>query len=338
MWNDAKYSHALLLQWVIGNLIIVGILLILREDLLQLYTAYNITGIGLSLNVAITLLFLCGMGLLLFILLHYRREEIALHNFQFNPPHAVEIIENDSLIAQRVMYLEALHARHANIDQAALAETLLAREYARMSTARYLDQVLILSGVFGTIVSLSMALMGASGLLQSAVNSEGMGMVIHGMSAALSTTMTAIFCYFFFHYFLVAAQNLRTRLLSSLEEITATELLPNFQGNAQTVQQHMLALIKALKLTVEASQQSQSNFDAILTGIHVTTQQHDKQMQQIVQQVTDFTDNQAALLEIQKTLANMQQNIEQQGTQYTQILNSISTDLRQGFRLSEGRD
>jgi hypothetical protein len=55
-----------------------------------------------------------------------------------------------------------------------------------------------LTGIFGTIVSLIFALVGAGRTLGSAVLTEGMAIMLSGMNTALTTTATAITCFFIY--------------------------------------------------------------------------------------------------------------------------------------------
>ena len=111
----------------------------------------------------------------------------------------------DYLVGQwsmnRYKTLLDLYSRRTAINHNALASTLMAQESSYISFPKFVNNILILTGVFGTIVSLSIALLGASDMLGNINDGDGLGVVIHGMSTALSTTMTAILAYLFFGYF-----------------------------------------------------------------------------------------------------------------------------------------
>ncbi len=83
--------------------------------------------------------------------------------------------------------------------------------------------------MFGTIVSLSIALLGASDVIRATTEMGGLDMIIHGMSTALSTTMTAIFTYLFFGYFYLRLMDAQTHVVSRIESATSRQLLPRFQ-------------------------------------------------------------------------------------------------------------
>jgi len=95
--------------------------------------------------------------------------------------------------------------------------------------------VLILTGVLGTIVSLSIALLGATDLISTGSETGGLATVIGGMSTALSTTMSAIVAYLIFGYFYLRVLDAQTHFLGRIEELSATHLVPRFQTSPDTL-------------------------------------------------------------------------------------------------------
>ena len=239
-----------------------------KFDLINaVYFKDQLTQTGLVINGAILALF--GVGLLrtVGILLSYMREEAALARFVRNLEKRPDIdpikgVSTGSIIARRYATLRRLHEARTPINQNALAATLVASESTRNGLPRYINNILILSGVFGTIVSLSMALIGASDVLENAISATGMGLVIHGMSTALSTTITAIVCYVFFGYFYQRMTDSQTNLISAVEQVTTTYLMPRFQVQTDSVLYEFTGLIRSLQGLVDQLQKSQLGFEA----------------------------------------------------------------------------
>ena len=74
-----------------------------------------------------------------------------------------------------------------------------------------------------------------------------MGLVIHGMSTALSTTITAILCYLFYGYFNLKLGDAQTHLLSGVEETTTVYLLPKYARDSESMLQEVSGLIHGLR-------------------------------------------------------------------------------------------
>jgi len=251
-----RQSRTILIQVLLVTLALAGLSIYFSDTLIMIYFTNQQTSAGYVLNGLILVLFLLGMMRALVVLFAYHREEQALSrvlsNLELQQGSLLQGVAAASIIAVRVGILENMRLQRAPVHHQALAATLLARESARTGLVRFIHNILILCGVLGTIVSLSIALFGASSLLEQAVSSTGMGMVIHGMSTALSTTMTAIVCYLFLAYFMSAIQNLQTRFLGHVEEITATRLLPLYQITEEAVTQHALDLVREAHLLVQS--------------------------------------------------------------------------------------
>jgi uncharacterized phage infection (PIP) family protein YhgE len=89
-----------------------------------------------------------------------------------------------------------------------------------------------------------------------------MGMVIHGMSTALSTTITAIVCYVFFGYIYQRLTDAQTNLISGVEQVTTTYLMPRFQVQTDNVLYEFTGLIQSLQGLVDQLQKSQAGFES----------------------------------------------------------------------------
>ncbi|MDQ6973237.1 MAG: hypothetical protein Q9M10_00020, partial [Mariprofundaceae bacterium] len=178
------FSRSILIQWLIFLIMSAVLLSFFANDLEKIYLSNSQTNTGLFLNGLILTLFSLGMIRFITVLIHYQKEEKALKQFVKNIHETIENpLENvalHSIIAQRFETLQNMATSQVEINHQALASTLMASESTRTGLLRFVQNTLILCGVFGTIVSLSIALFGASNLLESSVSSSGMGMVIHG--------------------------------------------------------------------------------------------------------------------------------------------------------------
>ncbi len=253
------------------------------------YFRDQLTATGWIINGAIVALFLIGLARMIAIFLSYSREEKATARFVRNQEEELEDplreVPAGSIIARRYLVMERLHAASTPIDQGALAATLLASESTRTSFPKYISNVLILTGVFGTIVSLSLALLGASDLLENAVDVEGMGLVIHGMSTALSTTITAIVCYLFFGYFYLKLTDAQTNLLSAVEQVTTTYLAPLFVVEQDTTLYEFTGLVRSLQSLVKQMQESQKVVARAETRLLDAVDEYQQQAEQGQQQM-----------------------------------------------------
>lgn len=257
-------SRNILIQLAVVTLLSIVMGFYFSDTLTMIYFSNQQTAAGYAINGLIVALFLTGMLRIVMLLLHYQREESALAIFQQNldqeKPDLLHGIELDSIISRRYETMESMRLQYAPVHHQSLAATLLAHESTRTGVIRFIHNILILCGVLGTIISLSIALFGASSLLEEAVSSSGMGMVIHGMSTALSTTMSAIICYLLLAYFLSAVQGLQTHMLALVEQITATRLMPRFHITSESVNHHAVELVSQAHLLVQSLH---DNFEAL---------------------------------------------------------------------------
>lgn len=245
-----NYSRNVLFQFLMLSVLAGFLLLINHEFLLNLYIKNQHTSTGYIVNGSILGLFLIGVVRLIVLLLRYSREENALarfiHNVQNDEVLPTERISKKSLIYNRYISVLEISKHNVAVNHSALASTLVATESTRLSLPRFISNILILTGVFGTIISLSIALMGASDIIDSADGISGMSIVIHGMSTALSTTATAIVCYLFFGYFYMKLTDVQTELLSGIEQATTLYIMPRFTYQTDSMLHEVGNLVKAL--------------------------------------------------------------------------------------------
>ena len=280
------------------------ILITLNYDVIQpFYFENQMTDIGIIINSAILLLLIAGLGNILYHLLRYRREEAAIAvlvgNVEALKPDLMEGLPANSVVAQRHMTMRSIQTANGEINHGALASMLNADEATRFGLIRFINNILILTGVFGTIVALSIALLGASDLIDSADASlGGMGLVIHGMSTALSTTITAIVSYVVFGYFYTRLNDVQTHFLSGVEHLTSVYLLPKFAKTETELVNRMGDLIKSVIHAADKLRSTQDTYQETALGL-------------------------------QQTIASNQQQIDALGSE----LESIKRILREGFRL-----
>lgn len=266
-----NYSRRVLVRLFFLLLISVTLVALGLRFIDEVYFANQLTVSGLAINGSIVGLFVLGTFKVLSVLWRYQLEEQALQQVTAALSDGAYQPESDipagRIIVQRLEMIRSLNKRNAKIDHSALAATLLASESTRLSFARFVNNTLILVGVFGTIVSLSVALVGASNLLGNVESMNGMERVIQGMSTALSTTMTAIVCYLVFGYFFIKLTDVQTRLLSLVEQVTTMQLLPQYSNGGDGLLTQVGGLLRSLQQVALKMQQSQGGLNEAAEGL-----------------------------------------------------------------------
>lgn len=260
-------SSRILARLLIAIIVLLGIVAANLDFLDRLYFNEQLTLVGWTINGAILALFIVGIIRIALMLMRYAREESQLRKFVIHVEdgHAdlLKGLNSKSLVYQRYAAITRLGEQYANIDHGALASALVARESTRLSFPRFVHNILILMGVLGTIISLSIALLGASNLINVTEGIGGdMGLVIHGMSTAMSTTMTAIVCYLFYGYFFIKLTDVQTQLFASLEQVTTMFMLPRFAGNEEGIIAEVGKLLGSLSMVAEQMQRVQTDYAA----------------------------------------------------------------------------
>ena len=283
--------------------IVIAIAIWQWDYLIDLYIHNQITYVGWIINGAILALFLLGLGRMVHLFVIYSEEEKALDLFvkatrAEDLDSLDESLPPDSIIGQRYATVLNFFSSRTEINHNALAATLLARETSKTSFIKFVNNILILAGVFGTIVSLTVALIGASTAISATDSLRGIDVVIHGMSTALSTTMTAILAYFLFGYFYLKLMDTQSYVLGWVEHETATQLIPRYQAATRSPEQ---ALAEMLTGTVETIDKF-NNF---------------------INQIQALGASQSQMLD----------NFEQLSDQNMRMLSDIRGILREGFRL-----
>ena len=260
----AGYSRSILLQLVLLSVLLIAIILLNLNFIADIYFKNQATRVGYIVNGSILVLFTVGLFRIISLLMRYSLEESALGRFLRNveddETRATEKIRKNSLIARRYRSVVEISKHNVAVNHSALASTLIATESTRLSLPKFISNILILTGVFGTIVSLSIALLGASNIIDSADGLGNMGLVIHGMSTALSTTTTAIVCYLFFGYFYLKTTDVQTQLLSGIEQATALYIMPRFTYQTDSMLHEVGNLVRALREAAEKMGQVEADF------------------------------------------------------------------------------
>lgn len=270
-----RLSLRILIQFFIALILLAVAISMNIEFLTHFYLENQQTQTGIIINSTIVGILIFGLLNLLWLLLRYHKEETALAGFVEN----IEAIRDDpteglnthSLIVKRYATMQAINSAHGEINHNALAAMLTADEGTQLGVVRYINNILILTGVFGTIVSLSIALIGASDLIETAATGlDGMGLVIHGMSTALSTTITAIVSYVLFGYFYLRVRDVQTHLISGIEHLTSVYLIPKFVKRSEDVINQMAGLIKGIIRATEKMTETQNIYQLSATELHET--------------------------------------------------------------------
>ena len=275
------------------GVVITAAILLVAFNLDLIYPFYfenQLTNTGVVINSAILGLLVIGLGNVFYHLLRYRREENAIAGFVDNVesirPDLMEGLPANSIVVRRQLTMQSIQRANGEINHGALAAMLNADEATHFGLIRFINNILILTGVFGTIVSLSIALLGASDLIDSADASlGGMGLVIHGMSTALSTTITAIVSYVIFGYFYTRLNDVQTHCLSGIEQLTSIYLLPRYVKSNDDIVHRMGDLVKSVIHATNKLKQTQDTYQDAAMTLQQTINTYDQQIDQLVDEI-----------------------------------------------------
>lgn len=247
---------------------------------------YFIDDKTIILNGIIFLLFFMGVIHLVRSFVHYSFEEKQIKTFvsdkELGNEDFIENISTESIIAKRYFTVKDLYDRQVPIHHGAISSIMIAEESLYQSFPKFVNNVLILTGVFGTIVSLIFALVGASSILQTALPGAGMGVMLSGMNTALTTTATAIVCYFVFTYFFQRLTDVQTYVFGKVEEAVLIHIVPEFAFDSEAVTYKTELLIKEMRELVEELKKGTGFIQNSLAGLNEYNQIYIEKMAALI--------------------------------------------------------
>jgi hypothetical protein len=261
----------LLAVLAVGGVAVAAVSL-LRWDLVRDIYLSDIRNI--LLNGAIAIVFASGIWRLFQAYGSYNFDEKQLAEFTEFIQRGTDIrealaeIDSRSIIAGRIQEIQELFDNHVPIHHGVFSSIMVAEQSAWSSYPRFVNNILILTGVFGTIVSLIFALVGATRTLGSAVPTEGMAIMLSGMNTALTTTATAIVCFFIYSYFYGRLTDIQTRLLGKIEKAVLIHVIPRFAFDADTINHQTAQLIRELQALITEIQKGTGFIWQALTGLN----------------------------------------------------------------------
>lgn len=319
------YTRNVLIQFLVALAIFVTLVAWRIDFFKSVYVDNQVSAVGWTINGGIALLFAFGLLRVVQLLLRYRKEEAAINRFVHNltiDEDPLEHVDQNSIIADRYETLKMLHRKRASINHSALAATLLANESSYNSFPKFVHRTLILTGVFGTIVSLSIALLGASDLIENSGQVSGIGVVIHGMSTALSTTMTAIVAYLFFGYFYLKLTDAQTYLISRVEEVTATHLMPHFQLSSDAMLKEYADSITSAANLVKRFDKSQATYQMSAKQLSETIARLNSSITRDEQQVREMNTR------LEHLVSLAEKNYEKEDRTLERVINLLHKEFR----------
>ena len=293
-----RRPDTMLVQASVILLLFAGLMFWQSEILMEVYFGPLATELGQIINGVIVALFLLALSRIIILLIWYRQEDCATNEFeaQLDLGLTEAGIENlsKSLIVQRYRTMQQEKSEQEIPPLIALASLLASQEMARLGLVRLIQSLLILLGVFGTVASLSIALVGASDLLVFSQAGGGIGSVVRGMATALSTTMTAIAAY-----------------------LTLTLVFSRLAISQSSVCQH-IELLTLRRLVPLAARGAGSP---------------ELRLKNIGEVATSLAETQAVLAAQVETLARVQTSQDENNKQLLDGLQMVTQTLKQGFRL-----
>jgi len=338
-----RFTRNVPLQMAAVFVLLAGIIAWQWDVVRQIYLLNQINALGWAINGSIAALFMCGCGALVWRFWEYRAQEAGMAKLLRNLRDDIEPlhgVDRGGMLAERYLTLLELSQRRADINHNALAATLLAAESSRNSFLKFVHNILILTGVFGTIVSLSLSLLGASDMIhgnaQASGQASGLGAMIFGMSTALSTTMTAILAYLIFGYFYIKLTDTQTYLISTVEEVTATTLLPHLQPSEMAAEREYSDSMRNAAELIKRLEASQHQYEDSIRALVEAAQALSARLAQS----SDGAERQAQLEAQTKAqgeqaalLARIGEQQQASAEENRELLTRVVTLLQEGFRL-----
>lgn len=311
------FSGKTLIRMLFGLLIFCGIVAWQYQFIKSVYFGEQGTLLGLIINGFILVLFILGLIKLAQAFFHYSFEEKQLQLFstivESGNRTAIQKVSPRSIIAKRYDAIKSLYERGVPINHSAMASITVSEESLYQTFPKFVNNILILTGVFGTIISLILALAGASDVLKTSASGEGMWNIIKGMNTALNTTATAIICFFFFTYFYQKLADVQTYVFAKVEEFVLTYIIPEFSFDEESIYYKTDNLIKELGEIVVELRRGVSFIENSISGLN---------------------SHNVAVIEKLNTMISRQEGQLKRTEQSIEFIQKLATILKEGFRLN----